>query len=412
MGQCRTRKLMNVIFALPEGLTLGGVTSLSIGICRELVKLGQPAAVIEHSTMYGNPKLDFDLPREVRIVSCADLLHPDDPRLDVAEYLPAYRSVLPGVFIPNWAYGTFAACAELASNEAERLRIIGYAHADEPGYYDWLTHYEPVIHRFIASTRDIAGNLAKLLPHRQSDMSVRPNPVDVPSVLQRSYTEAQMPVRLVYVARIVQRQKRVYDLVELATALTAENVDFELLIIGDGVDKETLRVKFDGLPPAIRKRVSLKNSVAPSQLPKIWQASDISLLVSEYEGTSLAMLESMAYGCVPVVTQVGGTSMIKSGVNGYCVPVGSITEMAQIIKSLANERPRLATMGQNAHTTIRAHLTYEQYASWFLQMVHAVWEEPPRCWPVDRPLLRVGQPPQPPPDLSVVPDGTEHALRH
>ena len=45
--------------------------------------------------------------------------------------------------------------------------------------------------------------------------------------------------------------------------------------------------------------------------------------------------------------------------------VGSITEMAQIIKSLANDRPRLARMGQKAHTTIRAHLSYEQYASWF-----------------------------------------------
>jgi glycosyltransferase involved in cell wall biosynthesis len=396
---------MNVIFALPEGLTLGGVTSLSVGVCRELVKLGQPVVVIEHSTMYGNPELDFDLPHEVRIIGCAGLVHPDDPQLDIADYLFAYRSVLPGVLIPNWSYGTFAACAKLAINEAERLRIIGYAHADEPGYYDWLLHYEPIIHRFIASTPDIVAKLANLLPHRQSDMSVRPNPVNVPPVLQRNYTEAQTPLRLVYVARIVQRQKRVYDLVELATALTAENVDFELLIIGDGVDKDTLRVKFDGLPPAIRRCVSLKNSVTPSQLPKIWQASDISLLVSEYEGTSLAMLESMAFGCVPVVTQVGGTSIIKSGVNGYCVPVGSITEMTQAIKSLAKDRPRLARMGQRAHTTIRAHLSYEQYASWFLQMVHAAWEEPPRYWPGDRPLLRVGQSPQAPPDFSVARDG-------
>jgi glycosyltransferase involved in cell wall biosynthesis len=403
---------MNVIFSLPEGLTLGGVTSLSVGMCRELIKLGQPAALIEHSTMYGNPKLDFDLPREVRIVSCADLLHPDDPQLDVAEYLPAYRSVLPGVLIPNWAYGTFAACAKLATSEAERLRIIGYAHADEPGYYDWLLHYEPMIHRFIASTRDIVAKLAKLIPHRQSDMSVRPNPVNVHPVLQRSYTEAQVPVRLVYVARIVQRQKRVYDLVELASALAAENVDFDLRIIGDGVDKETLRLKLDALPLAIRDRVSLENSVAPGQLPEIWQASDISILVSEYEGTSLAMLESMAYGCVPVVTQVGGTAIIKSGENGFCVPVGSITEMAQIIKSLANDRPRLARIGQKAHTTIRAHLSYEQYANWFLQMVHAVWGETPRCWPADRPLLCVGQSPQPPPDLLVVPDGSADGLHH
>jgi hypothetical protein len=79
--------------------------------------------------------------------------------------------------------------------------------------------------------------------------------------------------------------------------------------------------------------------------------------------------------------------------------------MTQAIKSLAKDRPRLARMGQRAHTTIRAHLSYEQYASWFLQMVHAAWEEPPRYWPGDRPLLRVGQSPQAPPDFSVARDG-------
>ena len=363
-------KLMNVIFALPEGLTLGGVTSLSVEICRELVKLGQPAALIEHSTMYGNPKLDFNLPQEVRVVSCTRLLHPDDPCLDVAEYLPAYRSVLPGVFIPNWAYGTFAACAALAINEAKNLRIIGYVHADEPGYYEYLSYYDAVIHRFVASTRDIAAKLAGLIPHRQSDILVRPNPVNAPPVFQRRYSEAPTPLRLIYVARIAQRQKRVYDLVELASALAAENVDFELRIIGDGVDKETLRVKFDSLSPTIRKRVSLEDSVSPRQLPEIWQAADISLLVSEFEGTSLAMLESMAYGCVPVVTQVGGTTIIEPGVNGYCVPVGSVSEMAQIIKNLANDRQsllgRVKRLMQPLRTSSATSSMSTGFCRWFM----------------------------------------------
>jgi glycosyltransferase involved in cell wall biosynthesis len=218
-----------------------------------------------------------------------------------------------------------------------------------------------------------------------------------------------MPVRLIYVARIVQRQKRVYDLVELATALAAEDVDFELRIIGDGIDKETLRAKFDVLIPAIRKRVSLEDSISPRKLPEIWQAADISLLVSEFEGTSLAMLESMAYGCVPVVTQVSGTTIIEPGVNGYCVPVGSVTEMAQIIKNLANDRQRLAGMGQKADATVRARLNYEQYVNWFLQMVHSVWEEPPRCWPADRPL-RLAQPPPPSSNLQLLREGITDGL--
>ena len=282
---------MKIIFSLAEGLTLGGVTSLSVEMCRQLVSLGQSAALIEHSTAYGNPKLDFNLPHEVKLANCTDLQHPDDPQLDLAKYLPAYESLLPGILIPNWAYGTFAACASLAISQAENLRIIGYAHAD----------------------------------------------------------------------------------------------------------KKTLRTKLNGLPPAVRNRVTLGNSVAPHELPEIWQAADISILVSEYEGTSLAMLESMAYGCVPVVTQVGGTTIIKPGVNGYCVPVGSVTEMAKIIKGLADDRERIAKIGLRAHATIGAQISYEQYVNWFLQMVRSLWLEAPRYWPVDRPL-RLAQAPEPAPN--------------
>jgi glycosyltransferase involved in cell wall biosynthesis len=151
------------------------------------------------------------------------------------------------------------------------------------------------------------------------------------------------------------------------------------------------------MEPAVRNRVTFEASVAPHQLPGIWQASDISILVSEYEGTSLAMLDSMAYGCVPVVTKVGGTAIIKPGANGYCVPVGSMTEMAKIIKGLADDREMVVSIGQKAHETIGAQVSYEQYANWFLKLVRVLWQEAPRYWPVDRPL-RLAQAPAPPPN--------------
>lgn len=37
-----------------------------------------------------------------------------------------------------------------------------------------------------------------------------------------------------------------------------------------------------------------------------WKGQDVFVNVSEYEGTSLSMLEAMGYGCVPVVTDVSG----------------------------------------------------------------------------------------------------------
>ncbi|MCB0197739.1 MAG: glycosyltransferase family 4 protein, partial [Anaerolineae bacterium] len=120
-----------------------------------------------------------------------------------------------------------------------------------------------------------------------------------------------------------------------------------------------------------------------------WQASDICILVSEFEGTSISMLEAMALGCVPVVTRVSGTqNVIQFGINGFTVPVGDIVEMTRLIKLLEEDRSLLAKMGQNAHTTVLESYSYEQYVPWFLTLINEVWQQPPRYWPEGRPLHR------------------------
>jgi glycosyltransferase involved in cell wall biosynthesis len=123
----------------------------------------------------------------------------------------------------------------------------------------------------------------------------------------------------------------------------------------------------------------------------VWRSADICVLVSEYEGTSIAMLEAMACGCVPVVTHVSGTSaVIAPGENGYFVDVGDVVEMARIIQRLAAGRSELARLGVNAHRTIRDRFSFPAYVDWFLAMANEAWERPPRPWPAMRALLPIG----------------------
>lgn len=124
---------VSIIFVLPDGLTLGGVTTWSVEMCRRLTEMGHPVALVEHSAYYG-PELDIDLPSEVCVVNCASLVHPPTER-HIAGHMPAYRSALPGVFIPNWSFGTYAVCAAIATDTPAALRVIGFAHTEEPGYY-------------------------------------------------------------------------------------------------------------------------------------------------------------------------------------------------------------------------------------------------------------------------------------
>lgn len=374
-----------VVFSLPEGLTLGGVTTWSVELSRALQTDGWSTSLGLHPSRYNNPPVDFGITAQDRLIDCTDLPHPDDPRLQPQDYLPRYQKELPAVLIPSWSWGTYAMTALLASRQPERLRVVGMAHADESGYYQWLVHYEAMIHKFIVANREIQRKLSRMLPHRFDDILVRACPVRVPTDLTRSYSKPGEPLQLVYGGRIAQYQKRVFDLLDLASALAKERLDFRFRIIGGGADRDRFLEKISLLPRNVRSLISFEESVPLSSLPEVWRSADINVLVSDFEGMSNSILMGMAEGCVPVMTDVSGAAeVVRSGENGYLTPVGDIGRMVEVIKSLDRDRNQLASLGRRAHETMKAEYSLEEYAPWFEDVLKGMWAEPARPWPPAR----------------------------
>lgn len=372
----------NVIFCLPEGLTLGGVTSWSIELSRGLNGAGISTYLGIHPSRYKNPPVDFGITPQDHIINCLHLPHPDDPNLNVKDYVPYYRAALPGVLIPSWSWGTYALAAHFASQFSDMLRVIGMAHSDESGYYQWLVHYEAIIHKFIVANYEIKRKLAKFLPQRVDDIYIKCAPVNVQHELIRTYSPPDKPLQIIYGGRIAQYQKRVFDLIELIKALAEEEVNFYFQIIGGGTDKDLFYTKVEQLPKNIRSMVSLEESVPYSQLSELWRSTDINVIVSDFEGVSNSLLMGMAEGCVSVVTEVSGTvQVISSGENGYLLPVGDMVQMAKRIKQIDQDRSQLVNLGKNAHDLIEARYSQTEYTAWFINVLQEVWNEPARPWP-------------------------------
>jgi glycosyltransferase involved in cell wall biosynthesis len=380
---------MNIAFVLPDGLSLGGVTTFSLEMCHRLAGLNKSVYLIEHTS--NNPGLEVALTPDVKRVSCLEKAHPDDPLIlkkHITRYLSCYRKVLPGVIIPNWSYGTYATCAAITAIDPESVRIIGFAHTDEQIYYDWLSYYETIIHRFVCVSDEISNKLKKKLPHRQQDIVTKPYAVHVPPISGREYSRVPTPIKIIYAGRISQRQKRIFDLILLVSNLLQEGVNFQLRIIGNGTEKARLQKKLESLGSEAHQRVTIEDSLLPTSMPVAWRAADVFISVSEYEGTSIALLEAMSHGCVPIVTEVSGTkAIIKNGVNGFRVPIGSVDQMALMIKELDRDREKLAWLGIEAHATIAHRFTYDEYITWFLKTVDDVWSEQARPWPMNIPTL-------------------------
>ena len=101
------------------------------------------------------------------------------------------------------------------------------------------------------------------------------------------------------------------------------------------------------------KRFQLLGRVENQEMPGLYARSDVIVIPSLMEATSLSALEAMATGKPIVATNVGGLPfLIHDGDNGFLVPPRHPFELAQAIKRLLDS-PNLRTQfGSNGRTRV------------------------------------------------------------
>src|SRR5437016_8490019 len=137
-------------------------------------------------------------------------------------------------------------------------------------------------------------------------VSVCPLGVPLPSARQEPRKRFQGPLRIVSASRIVVTQKRMDRLPAIAKMLAERKVDFHWTVLGDGAYLRELRHEMNR--SGVNDRFSFKGSVCESTVTSIFRESDVFILVSDHEGLPQALLEAMAYGVVPVVSRINGST--------------------------------------------------------------------------------------------------------
>lgn len=281
------------------------------------------------------------------------------------------------IVVPNFVWELFPLCAELV-RKGGRYHTFGYVHANsEPEYYAPCRWLDPLIGSYLAASADIAAHLSEMLPARAENIRVLPCGVDVPDVLERTWQTA--PLRLVYGGRIVAHIKRVLDFVPLVENLLALGTDFTFTILGAGPQREELRQRIDALSHG--GRVRFVDSLPVFAMAQVWREHDIFLQVSESEGTSCSMLEAMAQGCVPCVTNAssGVRDVVNSGRDGVIVPVRDMGALAQAVHALSQNPDELARMGTAAHRA-STRFGMPPYVKEFASAAESLLAGEPRSW--------------------------------
>lgn len=120
-----------------------------------------------------------------------------------------------------------------------------------------------------------------------------------------------------------------------------------LLIAGGGPLRDALQARIDAL--GVGDRIRLLGEVPHKDLPVLYSAADVSVLMSEREGWANVLLESMACGTPVIATRVGGNAeAITRPEAGFLLPARSAAALREALRSFQTQSIDRAATRQHA----------------------------------------------------------------
>jgi L-malate glycosyltransferase len=130
--------------------------------------------------------------------------------------------------------------------------------------------------------------------------------------------------------RMFEWKYNVGELVHAAPAVIARVPRAEFVLVGDGTDRDQI----EGLVAAsgVGASISLVGRQTHGDIPDLLRSAAVYVSTSVTDGTSLSLLEAMACGAFPVVTDIpGNRSWVVDGENGFLFPTGNPEVLADRI---------------------------------------------------------------------------------
>jgi glycosyltransferase involved in cell wall biosynthesis len=242
---------------------------------------------------------------------------------------------------------------------------IGMVLSDDPLVYRTHRVFASTMDGVVGNSKTIVERLDAMPEFRHTHNIYVPSAIPIPPVYGRDWN-GNRALEILFLGRIYREQKRVHLFPNICTALQSSGIPFHWTIAGDGPELGFLKSAMrDAENEGI---VTFTGEVPYRKIPELFKAHDIFLMTSDYEGLPMSLVEAMAYGMVPVVTDLeSGMCEVVDETNGILVPPGSPTNYANAIIDLHSNRDTLASLSTSASQRIRSGYTVETMAESFLR---------------------------------------------
>ncbi len=224
----------------------------------------------------------------------------------------------PHIFVPNLVVPAYYACkwAKKAG-----VATIGISHSDDPFYHaiqkEFMDGHKSFrLDGMICVSKELEKQLLKSKNAQKVKIKRIPYGVIIPD---SKSTRDDTSLRVIYVGRLAEQQKRISEVTRSFCKMTQKIKGVEAIIYGDGPDK----INVENILNVQQKTaaVTLGGNIPPKQMTDKLLKAHVIVLLSDYEGLPISILEAMACGVVPVCLDMrsGITELIENGKTGYIV---------------------------------------------------------------------------------------------
>jgi glycosyltransferase involved in cell wall biosynthesis len=230
-------------------------------------------------------------------------------------------------------------------------------------------------HAVVAVSEDVAQQLKNVFCLAPSKIKIIINGIDVEAIHRTLPRSELLPSlccalpgqRLITsVGRLMPPKGHVY-LIRAMPYLISQADNVRLLLAGDG----DLKASLEQLSQDLKVQDVISFLGSRKDVPDILALSDVFVLPSVSEGTSLALLEAMAASKPIVATDIpGNRTVLRHGRNCLLVPPGNPEKLAEAISFLL-DHPRIAAeYGENAYQDVYQRFNIDETIA---QLI-ALWE--------------------------------------
>ena len=353
------RILQQCIYFPPE---VGGLESHVYYLCRELARLGHDVTMVTSLSKPGSARYET-----VDGVEVVRRWFPSrTPAGWIAHTLATVPTYLPLARDADILHGqTFAsALPGMVARKLFRKPLVVTLHTSHFLRLAQKPRWQPILRSIIrsadwllAASEEIRDVALGLYPHPRAEALTNGVDTEVFQPVAPALPRQPGRYRLIVPRRLYEKNGVEY--LVRALPLIRRELDAEAILVGDGPERPKLQALATEL--GVAAQVQFLGARPNTELPGLFAASDVAIIPSLLEATSVAALEAMSCQKPVAASRVGGLPQIVDETVGTLFNPADPPDLAAHVVALLR-RPELAGTGERARARVVANWSVARLA--------------------------------------------------